>query len=103
MRNIPSPLLNDKQVISLANHFHRFADRPLLRLRDQANDTVRASLDEVVCLTMGWDQEEVRRARRALSEEPYITGRPVGDTDSRKGRGKSRVSRSRPHPALFQD
>ena len=104
MRNIPAPLLDDKQVISLANHFRRFADRPLLRLRDQANDTVRASLDEVVCLTMGWDQEEVRRARRTLSEEPYITGRPAGEPDSHQGRpGKGRESRSRAHPALFQD
>lgn len=78
MRKIPAPLLNDQQVVSLANHFHRFADRPLLRLRDQANDTVRASLDEAVCLTMGWDQQEARKVRRALSEEPYITGQPAG-------------------------
>ena len=104
MRNIPVPKLDDHQIAALADHYHRIANIPLLRLRDQANDTVRASLDEVVCLTMGWDQEAVRKARFVLSEEPSITGRPAGDPGSRQSRpGKGRRSRSRPHPALFQD
>ena len=104
MRNIPVPKLDDHQIAALADHYHRIANIPLLRLRDQANDTVRASLDEVVCLTMVWDQEAVRKARFVLSEEPSITGRPAGDPGSRQSRpGKGRRSRSRPHPALFQD
>lgn len=78
MRRIPVPQLTDGQVATLANHYHSVSNRSLLRLRDQASDTVRASLDEVVCLTMGWDQEMAQKARFALAEEPSITGQPVG-------------------------
>ena len=77
MRNIPVPNLDEAQVVALADHFQRFADRPLLRLRDQEGDLVRASLDETVCATMGWDREEVEKARFALAAEPSVTGRPA--------------------------
>ena len=77
MRNIPVPDLDEVQVSALADHFQRVADRPLLRLRDQEGDLVRASLDETVCATMGWDREEVEKARFALAAEPSVTGRPA--------------------------
>jgi len=77
MRNIPIPELDEAQVSALADHFQRVADRPLLRLRDQEGDLVRASLDETVCATMGWDREEVEKARFALAAEPSVTGQPA--------------------------
>lgn len=77
MRSIPVPNFDEAQVSALADHFQRFADRPLLRLRDQEGDLVRASLDETVCVTMGWDREEVEKARFALAAEPSVTGRPA--------------------------
>ena len=77
MRNIPVPDFDEGQVAALADHFQRVADRPLLRLRDQENDLVRASLDETLCVTLGWDREEVEKARFALAVEPSVTGRPA--------------------------
>lgn len=77
MRRIPVPQFDDRQVSALADHYNRVADRPLLRLRDQEDDLVRASLDETLCLTMDWDQEEVRKVRFALAQEPSVTGQPI--------------------------
>ena len=77
MRWIPVPQFDDRQVLALADHYDRVADRPLLRLRDQENDLVRASLDETLCLVMDWDQEEVRKVRFALAVEPSVTGQPA--------------------------
>ena len=77
MRNIPVPDLDEAQAVALADHFQRVADHPLLRLRDQENDLVRASLDETLCATLGWDREEVEKARFALAAEPSVTGRPA--------------------------
>ena len=77
MRNVPVPDLEEAQVAALADHFQRVADRPLLRLRDQEGDLVRASLDEMVCETMGWDREEIEKARFALAAEPSVTGQPA--------------------------
>lgn len=77
MRRIPVPQFDDRQVSALADHYNRVADRPLLRLRDQEDDLVRASLDETVCLAMDWDQEEVRKVRFALATEPSVTGQPA--------------------------
>ena len=77
MRNIPVPDFVEAQVSALADHFQRFADRPLLPFREQENDLVRASLDETVCAIMGWDREEVEKARFALAAEPSVTGRPA--------------------------
>lgn len=77
MRRIPVPQFDDRQVLALADHYDRVADRPLLRLRDQENDLVRASLDETLCLVMDWDQEEVRKVRFALAVEPSVTGQPA--------------------------
>lgn len=103
MRNIPVPKLDDYQIAALADQYHRVANIPLLRLRDQASDTVRASLDEVINSIMGWDQEAVQKARFALSEEPAITGQPAGESDRRQSRQRRGSGlRSRPHPVLFQ-
>ena len=77
MRRIPVPQFDDRQVAALADHYNRVADRPLLRLRDQEDDLVRASLDETLCLTMDWDQEEVRKVRFFLAREPSVTGQPI--------------------------
>ena len=77
MRNIPVPDFVEAQVSALADHFQRFAGHPLLPFREQENDLVRASLDEMVCATMGWDREEVEKARFALAAEPSVTGRPA--------------------------
>ena len=77
MRNIPVPDFDEAQVAALADHFQRVADRPLMRLRDQEDDLVRASLDETLCATLGWDREEVEKARFALAAEPSVTGRPA--------------------------
>ena len=77
MRSIPVPDFDEGQVAALADHFQRVADRPLMRLRDQENDLVRASLDETLCATLGWDREEVEKARFALAAEPSVTGRPA--------------------------
>lgn len=102
MRNIPVPHLNDEQVATLSKTYHRFAHLPLLRLQ-QTNDTVRSSLDETLCLTMGWNQETVQKARFALAEEPAITGHPTAEPQNPRDRlCTDRASRSRPNPALFQ-
>ena len=77
MRRIPVPQFDDRQVLALADHYDRVADRPLLRLRDQEDDLVRASLDETLCLAMDWDQEEVQKVRFALAVEPSVTGQPA--------------------------
>ena len=77
MRRIPVPQFDDRQVLALADHYDRVADRPLLRLRDQEDDLVRASLDETLCLVMDWDKEEVQKARFALAVEPSVTGQPA--------------------------
>lgn len=77
LRSVPLSGGVSVQVVALADHFQRVADRPLLRLRDQEGDLVRASLDEMVCATMGWDREEVEKARFALAAEPSVTGQPA--------------------------
>ena len=79
MCNIPVPDLDKDQSTALADCFRQVAGHTLLRLRDEGNDSdsVRKSLDKTLCEIMGWNSEEIERARRFLVAEPSVTGRPA--------------------------
>ena len=78
MRNIPVPPFDAGQAGRMARVFDGLADRPLMRLRDVADDGVRQMLDRAVCEVLGWDLGEVEAARGVLAREPSVTGRPAG-------------------------
>ena len=79
MCNIPVPDLDENQSADLAAWFRQVAGHTLLRLRDEDNDSdsVRKSLDKMLCEIMGWNSEEIKSARRFLAAEPSVTGRPA--------------------------
>ena len=75
----PVPDLTKDQAVALAKTYHRLQDKPLQRFREQADDTVRHTLDTAVCDVFGWDIEEVSSVRQALVEEPTLTGKRAGE------------------------
>lgn len=77
MRAIPVPDFTEDQAARLARIFEEFADQELERFRNAEQDPVRKQLDASVCEVLGWELEEVEKARRALCREPSVTGRPA--------------------------
>ena len=80
MRAIFVPNLTEDRIAILAAVYDDVKDKPLLRLRDQADDqVVRHRLDAAVCEAMDWDAEEIAGVRAELAAEPSVTGNPVGE------------------------
>ncbi len=63
---------------NLASVFKEMKDDVLLPLPEMNQDLVRRALDDAVTEALSLDPEWVAEIRRALSEEPSITGRRFG-------------------------
>lgn len=72
-----SPQL-DYSPQNLASAFKQLKDDVLLPLPEMDRDPVRRALDDAVIGALDLDPEWVAEIRRALSEEPSITGRRFG-------------------------
>lgn len=72
---------------ALAAAFEEMKDQQLRPLPEIDRDPVRMRLDDIVAGALGYEREWVARIRKALSEEPSITNKPlyVTDADARQG------------------
>ena len=86
LRSLPVPVMSDEARAALAAAFEELKDQQLRSLPEIDRDPVRMRLDDIVTDALGFDREHVARIRKALSEEPSITNRPlyVKDTDAKQ-------------------
>lgn len=70
--------LEEESASTLTVAFENWRDEVLLPLPEMDQDPVRRALDEAVIDALNLDPEWVAEIRRALSEEPSITGKRFG-------------------------
>lgn len=81
LAHVPFPdpeQVNREARDNLAATFEELKDEVLLPLPEMDRDPVRRALDDAVIGALDLDPEWVAEIRRALSEEPSITGRRFG-------------------------
>ena len=88
MRSLRVPNLDDlpDARATLASAYEEMKNQRLRPLPEMARDPVRMRLDDIVAGALGYDREWVARIRKALSEEPSITNKPLyADAEARQG------------------
>ena len=71
---------------TLATAFEELKEQQLRPLPEIDRDPVRMRLDDIVAGALGYEREWVARIRKALSEEPSITNKPLyADAEARQG------------------
>lgn len=71
---------------ALAAAYEKLKDQQLRPLPEIDRDPVRMRLDDIVAGALGYEREWVARIRKALSEEPSITNKPLyADAEARQG------------------
>lgn len=86
-----------EQSATLAEAYREYRNTELLPFYEQGSDATRRKIDEAVCASFGWDENEISKVRESCLWNPLSSKRREGKINDRErpsGRGGVRSQRA---------